>query len=224
MCIPFLPNDAYQDIFDGGSSDNNNGTTTPLLDKSILDDFYLGNLICKSILLAIEKKINSYKPITVIADAPNTRSNLNVTAAVVKVEAGAAVSTQDERSDNDCDKIDIVSNHYKMSNVMKINKTNPLERDTQLLRQLYLEQQQQQQQQTLSDARGEEYDIVESMLMRNTDRQRAMYGLTIRIDELQCLEGLRKEILKIMNCLAKGYSSSSPSSSNNNAKRHKPNC
>jgi hypothetical protein len=52
-CLQFLPKEAYQELQD------DNGEVS-LLDASILDDLYLGILVCRSLLLAIHKKLDQY--------------------------------------------------------------------------------------------------------------------------------------------------------------------
>jgi hypothetical protein len=52
VCAQFLPEDAYQEVF------GLEGTT--LLDRSILEDYYLGNLVCRSVLTAIDDKLATY--------------------------------------------------------------------------------------------------------------------------------------------------------------------
>jgi hypothetical protein len=53
VCLQFLPEEAYQELQD------DNGEVS-LLDASILDDLYLGVLVCRSLLLAISKKLDQY--------------------------------------------------------------------------------------------------------------------------------------------------------------------
>jgi hypothetical protein len=54
VCAQFLPEDAYQEVF--------GQVETTLLDRSILEDYYLGNLVCRSLLTAIDDKLATYRP------------------------------------------------------------------------------------------------------------------------------------------------------------------
>ena len=60
-CAQFLPEDAYQEVF--GQEEMN------LLDRSILEDYYLGNLVCRSLLTAIDNKLATYRPIGSVTDS-----------------------------------------------------------------------------------------------------------------------------------------------------------
>jgi hypothetical protein len=53
VCLQFLPEEAYQELQDDDGE-------VSLLDASILDDMYLGVLVCRSLLLAIHKKLDEY--------------------------------------------------------------------------------------------------------------------------------------------------------------------
>ena len=55
--IQFLPDDVYADWLE------ENGSSLCMLSKDILDDYFLGKLVLKSILVAIESKMKSYEPI-----------------------------------------------------------------------------------------------------------------------------------------------------------------
>jgi len=58
LIAQFLPEDAFLEIFPEG---NNNNNDTVRLDRSILiEDYYLGMLVCKSLLVAIKLKTNEY--------------------------------------------------------------------------------------------------------------------------------------------------------------------
>jgi hypothetical protein len=58
VAIQFLPEDAYLDIFSDG---NGNCAEKATLDRSILfTDCYLRKLFCRSMILAMDKKINEY--------------------------------------------------------------------------------------------------------------------------------------------------------------------
>lgn len=54
MCLQFLPAEAHRELCDGG------GRVTSLLDASILQDLYLGILVCRSLLLALHYKLDDY--------------------------------------------------------------------------------------------------------------------------------------------------------------------
>jgi hypothetical protein len=59
LAVQFLPEDAYLDIFSG--NDRCDGQTT--LDRSILTtDQYLRKLVCQSIMVAIDQKLDQYAP------------------------------------------------------------------------------------------------------------------------------------------------------------------
>jgi hypothetical protein len=60
-CAQFLPEDAYHEVF--GQEE------TTLLDRSILEDYYLGNLVCRSLLMAIDDKLATYRPIGSVTDS-----------------------------------------------------------------------------------------------------------------------------------------------------------
>lgn len=62
-CAQFLPEDAYQEVF--------GQVETTLLDRSILEDYYLGNLVCRSLLTAIDNKVATYRPEGSVTDSDN---------------------------------------------------------------------------------------------------------------------------------------------------------
>ena len=104
-CLLLFPQDVYQEFL----------SSPALLDKSILQDYYLGKLVGRTLLTAIHEKLVSYQG----------------------------------------------------------------EHDLIRLRELYSKS--------------------ESSL--TIDEQRALYGLTIRLEEKACLEALRKQVLEIMDSL-----------------------
>ncbi|CAJ1937279.1 unnamed protein product [Cylindrotheca closterium] len=58
MCFQFLPSEAYEELICDDNGNHNKVTT--LLDASILEDLYLGILVCRSLLLALNKKLDDY--------------------------------------------------------------------------------------------------------------------------------------------------------------------
>jgi hypothetical protein len=134
LCVQFLPDEAYDEICP------NHRATTSWLDRSILEDLYLGKLVCHSLAKAIQRKFSEY------------------------------TSTIDEN--------DIASESSSSS-----PSSSPLERDRQELQKL-----------EVSTDGG------------SLEKQRAMYGLRIRIEEMTCLEALRQEVERIIACLEQGES------------------
>ena len=53
-CTLFLPPDAYSELMASG---------TALLERDVLDDYYLGKLVCKAIYDAVVTKLSTYSPI-----------------------------------------------------------------------------------------------------------------------------------------------------------------
>jgi hypothetical protein len=53
LCVQFLPDEAYDEIFGESPS--------CLLDRSVVDDPYLGNLVCHALLTAIDEKVDAYQ-------------------------------------------------------------------------------------------------------------------------------------------------------------------
>jgi len=63
-CIQFLPDDAYAELKeDFVNSEGNHEQSLCLLTKDILQDYFLGKLVLKSILYAIDQKLDEYNPI-----------------------------------------------------------------------------------------------------------------------------------------------------------------
>eukprot|EP00980_Cylindrotheca_fusiformis_P000249 scaffold54_cov110-Cylindrotheca_fusiformis.AAC.7 len=67
LCMQFLPQDAYEELYPTTTTTNNNNNNekdyslSVLLDSSIiLEDLYLGILVCRSLLLAMNMKLNDY--------------------------------------------------------------------------------------------------------------------------------------------------------------------
>jgi hypothetical protein len=53
LCVQFLPDEAYDEIFGKSPS--------YLLDRSVVEDYYLGNLVCQALLTAIDEKVDAYQ-------------------------------------------------------------------------------------------------------------------------------------------------------------------
>jgi SET domain len=173
LCAQFLPHHAYQDLFHNNNNDTTNGTIatgntggSSLLDASILEDYFLGNLVCQSLLVAIDEKLRSYQPVT-------------TTTALLLPDT--ATTTTDDNMDQDDN-----------------GTTTLLDRDRTLLRQLL--------QIVGSTTKATTKTEAAAAAALSLNQLRAMYGLTVRIEELMCLIGLREEVLAIENCLAQGYS------------------
>lgn len=129
LCLQFLPQTAYEEICP-------NGQIAAWLDRSILEDYYLGKLVCHSLQEAIRNKINDYTPFQI-------------------------------HNSNSEDSYD-----------------SGLERDKRTIKMSLLRQE-------------SRYDQT---------KNRALYGLAIRIEEMTSLRSLRKEVLEIMEWLDQGES------------------
>lgn len=123
VSVQFLPDEAYNEVFPEDRLE-------AWLDRSILEDYYLGKLVCHSLLIAIRKKLDEYAPINI---------------------GGVCGS---EKADS------------------------VLERDREYLKQL-----------------------LQQPPLSSVSTFRAMYGLTIRIEELTCLKALQDEILGLQGFL-----------------------
>jgi hypothetical protein len=145
LCVQFLPMDSYEELC-------TNDRITALLDRSILEDYYLGKLVCHTLHNAIDNKLKEYTTILLEGMDPSTTQESNGSSA--------------------------------------------LERDQQTLLQLMAKQPQ----------------------PSGASHRRAIYGLTIRIEEMSCLQALQKEILKITECLDRGHSIETPSPPTKRAK------
>lgn len=129
-----IPTDAYDTMVSSDLS---------LLDRSVLDDYYLGMLIGRSILTAIEQKQSTYTPL---------------------------------------------SKHLDL-----IQNASSVEADDRVLLSALLDQKQLAHNNT-------------STGMDECTRRRAMYGLTVRLEEKRCLQALESEIRDILECLERGDS------------------
>ena len=56
-CILFLPPDVFSEFMASGAT---------LLERNVLDDYYLGKLLCKAIDVAIAAKVSTYSPVTIL--------------------------------------------------------------------------------------------------------------------------------------------------------------
>ncbi len=140
-CVQFLPAEAYDEIFDGESSD------LTILSEDILEDFFLGNLVLKSIQCAIEKKVREYNDI----DTP-------------------ASSQQDA-----------AARAEPLKGMRSIQST--IERDQNLLTRLVHN----------SSQKSEGENAIQMKRLTHS-----IYGLTIRIEEMTCLQKLEKKCRKIL--------------------------
>jgi hypothetical protein len=145
FCVQFLPMDGYEELCP-------NDRISALLDRSILEDYFLGKLVCHTLLQAIDNKLKEYTTILLEGVDPST--------------------TQESTG------------------------SSALERDQQTLLQLMAKQPQ----------------------PSGASHRRAIYGLTIRIEEMSCLQALQKEILKITECLDRGHSVETQSPATKRAK------
>jgi hypothetical protein len=123
-CLFFLPADVYEEVSSGGE--------LSVLDRSILDDYFLGKLVCHAVLQAIRSKFGRY----------------------------------------DCLQIPGIDD-----GMCRDDKT-----------------------------------LLCHILQNSVDKHRAVYGLTIRLEEKACLHALRSEILRISDMLDESTSSASTSS------------
>ena len=136
-CIPLLPRCAYSEI-----------TERTLLDRSILEDYFLGKLVGAVLLKAIEQKLRKYAPIP---------------QEVVRSLLLAREGGTDE-------------------------KVSPFDGDDSLLRQALV---------SMKDT-GESSDVIRQQ------RQRLSYGLTVRIEERNTLEALRRQVVALLAILDSG--------------------
>lgn len=112
-CTLFLPPDVYSEFMASGAT---------LLERNMLDDYYLGKLVCKAIDVAIASKVSTYSPVTIL---------------------GSGMPEQ---------------HHHD---------------DFSLLREI----------------------------RRKPELQRALFGLTVRLEEKSCLAALRSDVQYISHCL-----------------------
>jgi hypothetical protein len=112
-CTLFLPPDVYDEFMASGAA---------LLDRSVLDDYYLGKLVCKALDVAIATKVSTYSPIVIPGSG-----------------------TPERHHDDD----------YSLLRVIR----------------------------------------------RKPELQRALYGLTVRLEEKSCLAALRSDVTYISHCL-----------------------
>ena len=61
-CIQFLPDEAYTELMNE-NDDSDKSSSICLLEKEVLEDYFLGKLVCKAILDAIEERMNEYSDI-----------------------------------------------------------------------------------------------------------------------------------------------------------------
>ena len=112
-CTLFLPPDVYDEFMASGAA---------LLDRSVLDDYYLGKLVCEALDVAIATKVSTYSPIVIPGSG-----------------------TPERHHDDD----------YSLLRVIR----------------------------------------------RKPGLQRALYGLTVRLEEKSCLAALRSDVTYISHCL-----------------------
>ena len=167
-----------------------------MLDRTILDDFYLGNLICQSILVAIDAKMNSYHTIPestarcLLSQSKKNRTMQNSSSCEREMEGNA----QNMKSATVSDK----SKKHQ-------SNQSPLHRDQSLLQTLLLSYEALDTKDKTACQPTNSSSANHNQVL-HWDILRAMYGLTVRIEELLSLEYLRREILDVMQCLADGYS------------------